>query len=51
MLSHLQYADDTLIRVNNSRASLMNLKMMVRRFKMASGLAVNLEKICPIVWV
>lgn len=50
MLSHFQYADDTLILIINSRASLTNLKMIMRCFKMPSGLAVNLEIICLIVW-
>ena len=37
-LSHLQYADDTLVFVHNNYSSLMNVKRILRWFELSSGL-------------
>lgn len=44
MVSRLQYADDTLVLVDDSRTGLRILRLMIECVEMASGLAVNWEK-------
>ncbi|XP_038717989.1 uncharacterized protein LOC120011040 [Tripterygium wilfordii] len=43
-ISHLQYADDTILFSSNSTKSLMNLKRVLRCFELISGLKVNYHK-------
>lgn len=43
-LSHLQYADDTLILIKNDPVSVMNLKFFLMCFESMSGLKVNYNK-------
>jgi hypothetical protein len=43
-LSHLQYADDTLILVESSDEGIANLKLMLLCFENMSGLKINFDK-------
>jgi hypothetical protein len=44
VVSHLQYADDTLCIGEASIANLWSLKTLLRGFKMCSGLKINFSK-------
>ncbi|XP_071726527.1 uncharacterized mitochondrial protein AtMg01250-like [Rutidosis leptorrhynchoides] len=46
LISHLQYADDTIFFGEWSRANAMNLMKLLKCFELASGLKVNLHKSC-----
>ena len=43
-ITHLQYADDTIIFVNNDRESIKNLKFLLYCFEWMSGLKINYHK-------
>ena len=43
-LSHLQYADDTLIFIRNSEWETTNLKFLLMCFEEMSGLKINFDK-------
>ena len=43
-LSHLQYADDTIIFIKNSQISLRNLKFILFWYEVMSGMKINYEK-------
>ena len=43
-LSHLQYADDTVIFIKNSQISLRNLKFILFCYEAMSGMKINYEK-------
>jgi len=43
-LSHLQYADDTVIFIKNSQISLRNLKFILFYYEAMSGMKINYEK-------
>lgn len=44
ILSHLQFADDTILFCNNDRAELANIKRVLRCFQLMSGLKINFSK-------
>jgi len=46
MISHLQYADDTLCIGEASIENIWTLKALLRGFEMVSGLKVNFHKSC-----
>jgi len=46
VLSHLQYADDTICLGETSVDNLWTLKALLRGFEMVSGLKVNFHKSC-----
>jgi hypothetical protein len=43
-VTHLQYADDTMIMVQNSDLSLINLKFILLCFELLSGMKINFHK-------
>jgi hypothetical protein len=43
-ISHLQYADDTLILIQNSDEDIANLKFLLMCFEDMSGLQINYHK-------
>jgi hypothetical protein len=43
-VSHLQYADDTMILIQNSQESLTNLKFLLLCFEFLSGMKINFHK-------
>lgn len=43
-LSHLQYAEDTLILIRYSEAGIINLKFLLMCFEAMSGLKINFDK-------
>jgi hypothetical protein len=43
-VSHLQYADDTIILIQNSQLGLTNLKFILACFELLSGLKINFHK-------
>lgn len=43
-ITHLQYADDTLIIIKNNSISLINLKFLLMCFGSMSGLKINFDK-------
>jgi hypothetical protein len=43
-ISHIQYADDTVIMVNTSVQSIRNLKLILYYFEGLSGLKINYHK-------
>lgn len=43
-ISHLQYADDTVIFVNNGTSSIEGIKSIIYIFQMLSGLRINFDK-------
>lgn len=44
ILSHLQFADDTILFCNNDRVELANIKRILRCFQLMSGLKINFSK-------
>ena len=44
MVSHLQFADDTLFFIKNDEHSLSNLLLLLEAFSLASGIKINLAK-------
>ncbi|XP_058222941.1 uncharacterized protein LOC131332660 [Rhododendron vialii] len=44
LVSHLQFADDTIIFCNNDREELANIKRILRCFQLMSGLKINYSK-------
>lgn len=44
MISHLQFADDTIIFCNNSQRQIRLLRCVIRCFEAVSGLCINLAK-------
>jgi hypothetical protein len=44
-VTHLQYADDTVVMVQNSRESVLNLKFILYCFKSMSGMKINYHTI------
>ncbi|KAK3193123.1 hypothetical protein Dsin_024433 [Dipteronia sinensis] len=45
-ISHLQFADDTILFLEPKLLGLLNTKMMLRCFELASGLQINFHKSC-----
>jgi hypothetical protein len=43
-VSHLQYADDTMILIQNTQESLTNLKFLLLCFELLSGMKINFHK-------
>jgi hypothetical protein len=43
-ISHIQYADDTVIMVDGSNMSILNLKLFLYYFEWMSGLKINFHK-------
>jgi hypothetical protein len=43
-VSHLQYADDTMIMIQNNDLSLINLKFILLCFELLSGMTINFHK-------
>jgi hypothetical protein len=43
-ITHLQYADDTLILIQNTEEDIANLKFLLMCFKYVSGLKINYQK-------
>jgi hypothetical protein len=43
-VSHLQYADDTMILIQNSQESLTNLKFLLLCFELLLGMKINFHK-------
>lgn len=43
-LTHLQYADDTVIMIDRDNESIRNIKFILYCFEMMSGLQINYEK-------
>lgn len=43
-VSHLQYADDTIIMIQNNELGIANLKLLLICFELLSGLKINLHK-------
>jgi hypothetical protein len=43
-VTHLQYADDTMILIQNSKEGLRNLKFILLCFEILSGLKINFHK-------
>jgi hypothetical protein len=43
-VSHLQYADDTMVLLQNTEAGLINLKFLLLCFKLLSGMKINFHK-------
>ncbi|KAK8984569.1 hypothetical protein V6N11_047790 [Hibiscus sabdariffa] len=43
-ISHLQFADDLIIFYGNSESHILNVKRVLRVFKLASGLKLNMKK-------
>jgi hypothetical protein len=51
-VTHLQYADDTMIMIENDDTSITNLKFLLVCFELLSGLKINYHKTEVIVmWV
>ncbi|XP_071739247.1 uncharacterized mitochondrial protein AtMg01250-like [Rutidosis leptorrhynchoides] len=46
IVSHLQYADDTIFFGEWNRENAINLRMLLKCFELASGLKVNMQKSC-----
>lgn len=46
MVSHLQFADDTLILCKNEDRQLKYLRFVIRCFEVVLGLKINLSKSC-----
>lgn len=44
ILSHLQFADDTILFYNNDRVEMANIKRILRCFQLMSGLKINFSK-------
>ena len=45
-LSHLQFADDTVVFLKPKIEYLLNLKRLIRCFELSSGLKINFHKSC-----
>ena len=43
-MSHIQYADDTVIMIDESKKSILNLKLILYCFEWLSGLKINFHK-------
>jgi hypothetical protein len=43
-ISHIQYADDTVIMTDGSESSILNLKLILYFFEWMSGLKINFHK-------
>jgi hypothetical protein len=43
-VTHLQYADDTMIMIQNTDLSLINLKFILLCFELLSGMKINFHK-------
>ena len=43
-ISHLQYADDTIIMIQNTELGLANLKFMLISYELRSGMRINYHK-------
>ena len=43
-ISHIQYADDTIIMIDGSDQSILNLKLILYYFEWLSGLKINFHK-------
>src|SRR5699024_8673984 len=43
-ISHIQYADDTVIMIDGSKKSILNLKLILYCFEWLSGLKINFHK-------
>jgi hypothetical protein len=43
-VTHLQYADDTMIMVEGSELDIVNLKFLLLCFETTSGLKINFDK-------
>ena len=43
-ISHIQYADDTVIMIDGSNQSILNLKIVLYCFEWLSGLKINFHK-------
>ncbi|KAL8491934.1 hypothetical protein ACS0TY_023510 [Phlomoides rotata] len=46
MISHLQYADDTVFACSGKSENLRTIKYILRNFELVSGLKVNFNKCC-----
>lgn len=44
VVSHLQFADDTVLFCNNDKEEMMNIKRILRCFQLMSGLKINFSK-------
>lgn len=44
IISHLQFADDTILFSNNDRNEILNIKRILRYFQLLSGLKINFSK-------
>lgn len=44
VVSHLQFADDTILFCNNNREEVANIKRILRCFQLMSGLKINFSK-------
>ncbi|XP_039040084.1 uncharacterized protein LOC120178234 [Hibiscus syriacus] len=45
-ISHLQFADDTILFIRPDQSSLINVKRILRCFELGSGLSINFRKSC-----
>jgi hypothetical protein len=43
-LTHLQYADDTVLMIQNNEESILNLKLIMYCFESLSGMKINYHK-------
>lgn len=50
-ISHIRYADDTVIMIDGSNESITNLKILLYCFERLSGLKINYHKSEVILWV
>lgn len=43
-IGHLQFADDTILFINDDSKSIMGIKMIMKMFETSSGLKINFHK-------